>query len=304
MSRVPGALWPALLVAVCAISCAAIFFRLAGDVDPMFASAVRLGCSALCFVPWALWDVRRAKIPEGFWKVCVVAGGLYALHFGAWVWSLQLTSVASSVTLVTITPVMLAIWGWWTGRDAPSRRLVYALGCACVGVVILGISDLQGGAANWRGDLLAVLGAAAMGGYFVWVRPLAGRLPLGLFSCVTCTVGASVLACVCTLTLDAWPSYSRDVWGWMLMASLIPQVVGHTLLTWSLRHVTPTMAGVVTLGEPVGATLLGVWWLGEMPGVVDWLACGVILSGVLWSTCVMRQSSRSRLAPQGRNERE
>lgn len=278
-------LLPALGLAVCAISCAAIFFRLAGEVHPLLASAVRLLCSALCFLPWGLRDAWAVKLPPRFWRVACVAGALYALHFGTWVWSLQLTSVASSVTLVTITPIMLAMWGLWTRRDVPSRRLMWGLVWACAGVVVLGLGDMQGGASSISGDLLAIVGAAAMGGYFLSVRPIVHQLPLGLFSLVTCAVGGVILAGVSTLVVDPLVMPSTQAWGWLVLSSLIPQVIGHTLLTWSLRYVTPTMAGVVTLGEPVGAALLGVVVLHEHVNVTGWAGCALILCGVLIATC-------------------
>ena len=69
-------------------------------------------------------------------KLAILGGGCYAVHFGAWVSSLTMTTVASSVTLVTATPLMLALVGWFTGKDKPSARLWIAIGVACVGLAV------------------------------------------------------------------------------------------------------------------------------------------------------------------------
>jgi drug/metabolite transporter (DMT)-like permease len=60
----------------------------------------------------------------------------------------------------------------------------------------------------------------------------------------------------------------------------ISQLIGHSGYNWSLRHLNPQFVAVVSVGEPVLASMLGWWLLGE---AVDWPtgAGGVlILAGI------------------------
>ena len=68
-----------------------------------------------------------------------------------------------------------------------------------------------------------------------------------------------------------------------LLAALLPQLVGHTLLTWSVRHVRPTVVGMATVGEPVGAAILASVWPGIEEAIAPQLAvgCAVTLAAVL-----------------------
>ena len=70
---------------------------------------------------------------------------------------------------------------------------------------------------------------------------------------------------------------------YVLLAALIPQLVGHSLLTWVLRHTRPTVVGIATVGEPVGATLLGWLWLGETVGPDVLAGCAIVVSAVALS---------------------
>jgi drug/metabolite transporter (DMT)-like permease len=80
------------------------------------------------------------------------------------------------------------------------------------------------------------------------------------------------------------------------LAALIPQVVGHSLLTWALRHTTPTVVGLSTVGEPVGSTLLGLLVLSEVPSGPTVVGCVITLSAVVLALSARRDDDRSEVA--------
>ncbi|MCB9544456.1 MAG: DMT family transporter [Myxococcales bacterium] len=252
----------ALAIAVLAISFAGPLFRLAAPTPPLVASGLRLLLAATCLLPFSLRAHRQGRLPATHLRWGVVAGGLYGLHFGAWVWSLKLTSVAASVTLVTATPLLLAIIGVATGRDRPTGRLWLAIGLATAGVGVIGGAHLELAGDALVGDALALLGAAAMAGYLLVVRRLGRVDPLG-FTGIAAAVGGVTLLGTALVLGHAPVAASPAAWGWLALAAAIPQLVGHSLLTWSLRHTTPTVVGLATVGEPVGASLIAWLVLGE-----------------------------------------
>lgn len=260
-----------------AISFAAIFFRLAQPCDPLVASALRLGISAVVL---AALPAARAPMDARARRAAMIAGLAYAVHFGAWVASLGLTTVAASVTLVTTTPLLLAAVAWASRRDQPRPAQVVAALVAVVGAALIGGDDLFGG--RLVGDALALLGAAAMAA-FLWVaRDLGEALsPLAL-SMRAAAWGSALLALVIAtrapIVSVSWPSWPS--FGWIALSALIPQVVGHTLLTRALKHATPTEVGLATTLEPVLSTLLAWWWLAELPTGWVLVGCGVTLVGV------------------------
>ncbi len=95
---------PGLFVAVTAVSFAAIFFRKASPTHPLVAAGLRLAFASVLLSPWLLSAWRRGTLTRTVLLHGSVAGLFYGVHFGAWVSSLTLTSVAASVTLVTATP--------------------------------------------------------------------------------------------------------------------------------------------------------------------------------------------------------
>lgn len=253
----------ALVVAVIAISFAGPFFRKTEPTHPLVAAGLRLTIAAACFLPWVLAARRAGRLSPRLLRAAALAGLFYGLHFGTWVWSLGLTTIAASVTLVTATPLLLAVAALRSGRDRPTRRLWFALGLAAVGVSAIGGYDFGTSPGALAGDALALLGAAAMAGYLLVARRLGPDYDLGAFSGVATAVGGASLLGTAALLGIAPVAASAEAWLFVGLATLVPQLVGHTLLTWSLRHTTPTVVAMATVAEPVGATLLAWLWLGE-----------------------------------------
>lgn len=270
----------ALAVAVASISFAAIFFKKAAPTHPLIVSGTRLAIAA-AVLAWPLLRAARAgRITGRIFRAGALSGVLYGIHFGTWVTSLSMTSVASSVTLVTATPLLLAGLAVLTGRDRPEARHWASIGLALVGLTAIGWADLSLSREALIGDGLALGGAAAMAGYLQIVRGLGKDLDVLAFGGLATFFGALTLFGAALIAGVPIAFASTASLGWTAMAALIPQLVGHNLLTWSLRHATPTAVGIATVGEPVGATLLAWLWLGETVGALILGGCAITLCAV------------------------
>jgi drug/metabolite transporter (DMT)-like permease len=270
----------ALVVGVLAVSFAAICFKKAAPTHPLTMSGIRLALAAVLLSPLVVRGRRAGRLSGPVLRGAVLAGLFYALHFGAWVTSLTLTSVAASVTLVTATPILLGVVGWITGRDRPDRRLWGAIGLALIGLIVVGRSDFALSGDALLGDALALVGAAGMAGCLLVARRF-DELDVPAYMGVACAVGAVVLLSLgALLGVDLAPA-SRAALGWIVLSALLPQLVGHQLLTWALRRAAPTVVGLATVGEPVVATALGVFMLGEMVDTGTAVGCSITLAGVL-----------------------
>lgn len=282
---------PALVTAVTAISFAAIFFRKAAPTHPLVMAGVRLTIAALLLAP-AVWLARRRdRLPDAVVRSAMWGGVAYAVHFGTWVTSLTMTTVAASVTLVTATPLMLAVVGTIAKRDAPTRRHMLAIGLAGAGLLLLGGADLARPEAL-AGDALALVGAAAMAVYMLLARRHGDDLDSWGFSGVATFVGAVLLLGTAAVSGVPIAFAGWEPFGLIVLAALFPQLVGHGLVTWSLRHVRPTVVAIATLAEPVGSSLLAWLWLDERVGGLTLVGCAITLAGV--AVAVWRPSSRAR----------
>lgn len=284
----------ALGAAIVSISFAAIFFERAAPTHPLVIAGTRLAIAAAILAAPTLRAWRAGRLPARVLRVGAICGLLYGVHFGAWVWSLSLTSIASSVTLVTATPLLLAIFGLVTGRDRPEPRHWVSIALGSIGLGLIGWADLGVAPDAIVGDGLALLGAAAMALYLQLARSLGRELDVLAFGGLATLVGAASLLGAAGLFGVPIVYASNESLLWIALAALVPQLIGHNLLTWALRHATPTAVGISTVGEPVGATFLAWAWLGEGVGPVVLGGCTITLVAVVLS---LRRTNARTNAP-------
>ncbi len=150
----------ALFVAIVATALASIYIRLA-TAPPLVIAAYRLSLASLILAPVATGaraeEMRRLTRRE--WQLILSAGACLALHFGAWITSLQLTTVASSVSIVTSAPIWVALVSFAVLREQVAGVTWLGVLMAVVGGVFISGGDLAGGQYALVGDALALLGA-------------------------------------------------------------------------------------------------------------------------------------------------
>ncbi len=284
-----------LAVGVAAISTAAVLVRLC-QAPPLAVAAYRLGIAAVVLV------VAGAVRPPGSlgWRAsgwCAAAGGLLAVHFAAWIASLAHTTVAASVVLVTLNPLFVAVASWWWLGEPPDRRTAVGIGAGLAGAVLIGWGDLGSGPGSLKGDLLALLGSAAMSGYLLVGRRVHALLDTRTYVTRVYSVAAALLVAAAALKGQLAGPYPASTYGYLLLLALVPQLLGHTAINHALRHLTAPRVAAVILGEPVGSTFLAWAVLGEVPRATTWVGGAFVLAGVLlvcWDSSPRAGTARPR----------
>lgn len=280
----PARLTLVLSVAVVAISAAAVFIRLA-DAPGVVVAAWRMAIAAVVLLPFTLRALGRTPLrPATTWPT-VAAGILLGVHFAAWISSLSLTTVAASVSLVSTTPLWVALAAWAFLRRAPTLSVLFGILLAIAGGATIAFGDLVGGqgdgGAPLLGDALALIGALAMAGYLLLGRLAQRRgLALDAYAGVAYAVAAVVLAPLPALVGASYVDYPAATFGWVLALALVPQLVGHTGVNFAVKHLDPTRVATATLLEPVGAALLALWLFAEVPSLATVAGAVALLLGV------------------------
>ncbi len=83
--------------------------------------------------------------------------------------------------------------------------------------------------------------------------------------------------------------YSTNTYIMLVLLAIVPQLIGHSCLNVALRLIPVTFVSIAILGEPIGATLLGYFLLGETPTASELIGGFLILIGVF---AVLRRSPK------------
>ena len=272
--------WLVLAAGVAAVSWAAPLIRLA-EAPAIVIAALRLSIAAPPVLGAAAWrrrdELRRLRRDDLL--VLALSGLALAGHFGFWVASVQRTSVVTSVVLVAMQPLFVAVGGWLLLGERPGRAISMAIAIAIVGSLLLAGADL-GDRGSLVGDLFAVIGAALAGAYLLAGRRLRPRLSNLSYIAVVNTVAAVALLLALLVSGEAVAGHTRDAYLYIVLLALVPQLIGHSSLTWALGSLPAVVVAIAILGEPVGATLLAATLLDEPPTLLESLGAAVVLLGV------------------------
>jgi drug/metabolite transporter (DMT)-like permease len=232
----------------------------------------------------------RIMPPRAF-GLGVISGVALAAHFACWITSLFYTSVASSVVLVSTSPIFVALGARFILRE-PTRPLLFAgLAIAIAGAAMIAFTDADGGRDSLWGDLLALAGAASVSVYFLCGRILRRQLGTAAYAVMSYGAGAMTL-CLAALVLQAPLSgFSWQVIGMFVLIALVPQVIGHTSFNWALKHLSAPAVAVTMLGEPIGASILAYWLLGEK--IFGWTLAGGVATLIGVGIVLLAESRRN-----------
>ena len=266
-----------LAAGVVCISFGSIFVRLA-DAPALVKSAYRLGISALIVVPYALIYHRREYLlmSRRDFALCAASGFFLALHFAAWIASLDYTSIAASVMLVNTIPVWIALFGIVTGIARMSRKMWLSVLLGFSGACIVGYGDISFGETALKGNFLAVTGAWLAAAYILCGREV--RKKLGLVPYIALCYGIAAVVLWSALLIGGFKitGFSNVTWGAFFGLALMSQILGHSSYNWALGYFSAGFVGIMLLGEPLGSVILAYFLFGEAPTLIK-IAGGALL---------------------------
>lgn len=270
-----------LAIGVISVSFAAVFIRLA-DAPSLVIAAWRMCLAALILAPFALKysgkELRKMSVKN--LAMMLLAGGFLALHFGLWIASLTYTSVATSVVLVTATPIFVAVASYLLFKEKLTVKIALGIAVSIGGSVLIGYGNWSIGTSPLLGAGLALAGALAMAGYLLTGRRLRRTTDLLSYSFVTYSTAAVLLLIVSLVSGNKLTGYTGNTYLMFVLLALIPQLLGHSSLNWSLKFMPATMVTIAVLGEPIIATVLAFFILHESPTLTEIIGGILILSGI------------------------
>ncbi len=277
-----------LAAGVAVMSTASILIRWlqAAGVPSLSIAAWRLGLAALLLAPLVLGRHRAelARLGAREWLLAAAAGAFLAAHFAAWILSLEYTSVASSVALVTTNPIWIGIASWLLFRERLGGAMVLAIGLAIAGSAGVFLADgagaAPGGTRPALGNTLALLGSLTICGYLLIGRALRRSIPLVPYVGVVYAAAAVCLFVAAVAAGAPLGGFPSGAWLLLLALAVGPQLLGHSSFNYALKYLSATLIALAILGEPVGSAALAWWLLGEPVGPVKLGGMALLLAGI------------------------
>lgn len=277
-----------LLLSACVLGLGPILVRLT-ETGPAAAGFWRFALALPLLAILASREPGGVATPS---KWALLAGLCFALDLSFWHYGIVMTSVANATVLCNLTPVVVALFGWFVLKERPRRLFLVALVLAMGGAFAMAAGADGGQGTNpLLGDLFSLSVAVWYSGYFLAVkaaRATAGAMRITFWATL---LGAPLLLlAAAVLREDIVPA---GLAGWAACVAMgVMHVFGQGGVAWALGRLPASVTAVTILVQPVVAALLGWLVFGETLTPVQALGGVVVLAGVV----LAQRSQRTKAA--------
>jgi len=289
----------AVIIGAISVSTSAIFVKLASQAPAAIIANYRLIIAVIIMLPIIIVKHRHEfkAIDRKNWIFSTFAGIFLAAHFIFWFESLNYTSVASSVVLVTLQPIFAFLGTYLFFKERFSPGAVISMLIALFGSFIISWGDFQISGMALLGDLLAILGAITITIYFLFGQRLRKQLSLMTYTFIVYSISSITLIIYNLVLQNPFLGYPIDHWWIFVSLAIIPTFFGHTLFNWALRWLSTSTISMGIIFEPVGATILAYFIFGERVSAWQWLGGSIILAGLFLFIVSTSRKSKVTISP-------
>lgn len=252
-----------LLVGVSAISFGSIFIRLSEAELSFYATVFnRLWLASLVFCLWQGYQtIRQRFLSDQPVEKQVYTGQDILLLLGAGIfwaatlvtlaWSLTQTSVAISSVLHNLAPIFTSLGAWLLFRQGFNRQFIVGMVIAIGGAIAIEIQELLLAHGKVQGGIAAIISAVLLAVYLLIVEKLRTKFSFTTIQLWICAIAALAIFPILLYTHDQIFPSSVNSWLFVIALTLVCQVFGHGILTYSLAKFSSVVVSLVHLLEPV-----------------------------------------------------
>lgn len=279
--------WGLGLIALAAISWGTTgatmkLVALDSPMSPLLVGFFRVAIAAPCLLlaARALGGPLRLPLPGDRVRVLItgLAMGSYQVCY---FWGVAKTSVAvGALIAICSAPLMIVVLAGVLLGERVTPTTAAALGAGITGTALLtvgphGLGVLPPG---FLGGVLLALGAGlSYAVYAVMVKDVVARVPPLVLAALTFSVAALALTpALAAERVAAGPT----AWVLLLYLGVVPTALAYILYTIGLETTPVTVSGILTLMEPLTATLLGVVFFGDRLGWIGTVGAALLLGAV------------------------
>ncbi len=274
-----------MIIGIFGISVSPIITRYA-TVEPLTIALYRMSTVTLIMMLlfnkklFAIKDISKRTL-----MLSAVNGVVLALHFVCWFYAIKLTSVASAAVLVNLHPILLVILARVFHNERTSPLQLIAIFITIGGSMLLAYVDGNVSGHALSGDIMAIV-AAFLFGIYLFIGDVSRREVSN--EVYTFIVYGSSAIFLIILSAVAFPEafVVTDKINYLVFFGLaiVPTLLGHSMLTLSLKVVSSKTLSVSVLGEPIIGSVIAYFLFGEGFSKLKLLGIAIIMSGILLYT--------------------
>lgn len=278
-----------------------IRFALQHDVPPALISSGRMIVGALFFTPY-VWrkyagDIRT--MPARSRWLAIFAGAMFGFNITLNAASLEHISVIIGQALIATIPIWVAILEVAILKVRLKASVWLGVFVALNGAILISWATtgeappLEGGKPS-LGIMMALISACSASLYIIIGRKLRGSVSFVPYIWLVYTSGAATTLLIVASSATPILGYAWQGYFWVLLLGVLAQIIGHGVLNFVLKYLSPTTLTVTAQTVPVLSVLWALLILSETPTMTQVAGSIVLVAGV---GIVLRAQHRAKARP-------
>tara|TARA_B110000037_G_C17068868_1_gene484964 strand:- start:750 stop:1580 length:831 start_codon:yes stop_codon:yes gene_type:complete len=261
------------------------------ETHPLLVGTYRLLLAAIVLSPLFIRDWRKHRDLMNFRDVVRLfwPGLFLGLHFASWAWGARLTAVANASLIINLAPIAMPVFAFLLVKERITVKEVSGTLIAVCGVFFLSWMDLSAGGENMKGNIVCFLSMLSFTMYLAFGRKYASYPSVWLYVVPLYAIAGVMSFLVSWVVLGDVVIRGQGDWGRMIVLTLVPTIVGHTILNYSLKTLSGQVVSVFNLHQFVFAATIAFFVYGEFPSWGFFVSAGICVYG---ASVVVREAAR------------
>jgi len=189
-------------------------------------------------------------------KRTVFSGLFLGLHFAFFFLGVRYTSIANATLLGNTGPFFTTIFALCAGERI-SKKTYLGLGLVLFGVIIVQGSGFSLGSEKILGNIVSLMSGLFVGLSYIFSAKIREKTRNTVYGRSLFFVAAVTIGILAIFRGDSLFEFQKEHIVWLIFLGLVPSILGHNILNYAIKFLTPTAVASVPLGESIIATILG-----------------------------------------------
>ena len=236
-----------------------------------------------------VWKNRELKWHgKHLFATAVGCGLFFALDLVMYHKSIHYVGPGLGTILPNFQVFVLTLYSGVILKEKLPRLFIIALPLALLGLVMIVGIDIDALSPSYRlGIIMGLAAAFCYSGFLLSLRKLQAALQRYSFNYVLMQVSLLTALLIALEILRSGEHFTIPTLSslfFLLLLALFSQVLGFTLISSALPHISPSISGVVLLAQPALAFVWDVIFFGRPTDLLSWCGVGLTLFAIYVAT--------------------
>lgn len=289
---------PIIILFLGAMTCSSSVIMIKGSqLDPVLLAGYRLFLAGVFMSPFYFRDLKKEQKKVKDTLFACFPGAILGIHFITWVIGCRATYAANAALIVNMVPAVMPFMLYFIIKEVINKREMLGSAVAVSGIFILMLTDFKLNEAHFKGDIMCILSMFTFALYLVMSRKYRNSGSIWLYTVPLFTTGGLLCFAIAACRgVFPWHGLNMVEFGYILAIAIIPTIIGHSALNYSMKKIRGQIVGVLNLSQFVFAAIYGYLFFREIPGQVFYISVLLLVGGI----CIIITSKEP--APQEKTE--